>query len=114
MRELGNHCCYVIVRNPIQGDALPLFDASKVRQLLKNELGAREISLTSMEPWLVDGLNRTDLTPTAASRHEAFSILDRQRLIMWLRRLYDQIDSAAEVLLPNEKPPTRARASRRA
>jgi hypothetical protein len=110
VRELGNHCRYVIVRNPIQGDALPLFDASKVRKQLTSEFGAKEISLTRMQPWLVDGLNRTDLTPTVASRHEAFSILDRQRLITWQRRLYDQIDSAADVLLPNEQVPSKAAA----
>jgi len=114
VREIGNRCRYVIVRNPIQGDALPLFDASKVRQQLTNEFGAREISLTRMQPWLVDGLNRTDLTPTVASRHEAFSILDRQRLITWQRKLYEQIDSAADVLLPNEQVPTKACAARRA
>jgi len=113
-RELGNRCRYVIIRNPIQGDALPLFDASKVRQQLRNEFGAREISLTRMQPWLVDGLNRTDLTPTVASRHEAFSILDRQRLITWQRKLYKEIDSAADVLLPNEQVPTKACAGRRA
>ncbi len=114
VRALGSHCRYVIVRNPIQGDALPLFDASKVRQQLRNEFGAREISLTRMQPWLVDGLNRTDLTPTTASRHEAFSILDRQRLITWQRKLYEQIDSAADVLLPNEQVPTKVCADRRA
>ncbi len=113
-RELGNRCRYVIIRNPIQGDALPLFDASKVRQQLRNEFGAREISLTRMQPWLVDGLNRTDLTPTVASRHEAFTILDRQRLITWQRKLYEQIDSAADVLLPNEQAQTTARVDRRA
>jgi len=91
-----------------------LFDASKVRQQLRNEFGAREISLTRMQPWLVDGLNRTDLTPTVASRHEAFSILDRQRLITWQRKLYEQIDSAADVLLPHEQVPTKACAGRRA
>ncbi len=44
-----------------------------------------------MQPWLVDGLNRTNLTTTLAFRQEAFSILDRQRLITWQRKLYEQI-----------------------
>ena len=101
-RELGNRCRYVIVRNPVHEDALPLFDASRIRQQLKDELGAKEISLTRMQPWLVDGLNRNNLTPTAALRHEAFSLLDRQRLIAWQRHLCEQIDSAADVLLPHE------------
>jgi len=113
-RELGNRCRYVIVRNPVHGDALPLFDASKIRQQLKNELGAKEISLTRMQPWLVDGLNRNDLTPTVACRHEAFSILDRQRLITWQRHLYEQIDSAADVLVSHEQAPTKDRSDRRA
>src|SRR6266516_2142170 len=43
--SLGTTCRYVIVRNPIQGDTLPLFDASKVRQKLRHEFGAREITI---------------------------------------------------------------------
>ena len=113
-RELGNRCRYLIVRNPVHGDGLSLFDASRIRQQLKNELGAKEISLTRLQPWLVDGLNRNDLTPAAACRHEAFSILDRQRLITWHRQLCEQIDSAADVLLPYEQAPTTDRIDRRA
>ena len=31
--------------------------------------------------------------------HQDFSIMDRQRLAMWQRRFYDQLDSARELLL---------------
>ena len=32
--------------------------------------------------------------------HQDFSIMDRQRLVMWQRRFYEQLDSARELLLP--------------
>ncbi len=48
VRELGNHCGHVIVPNPVQGHALSMFDVSKVRQQLRNDLGAKVISLTRM------------------------------------------------------------------
>ena len=46
VRELGNHSGYVMLCYHVQGEYLPLFDASNVRQQLRNDLGAREISLT--------------------------------------------------------------------
>ena len=57
--------------------------------------------MSRMQSWLVEGLNRSNLTATAASRDGAFLLLDRQRLQMWQRRLYEQIDSAADLLLPD-------------
>jgi len=54
-----------------------------------------------MDDWLVEGLNRVNLTITAAAKHESFYLLDRQRLVTWQRRLYEQIESAADLLLPN-------------
>jgi len=56
--------------------------------------------VTRMHKWLVEGLQRSRLTPTAARNHQDFSIMDRQRLVMWQRRFYDQLDSARELLLP--------------
>ena|SRR5438477_11054217 len=46
VRELGNHSGYGMLCYQVQGEELPLFDASNVRQQLRNDLGAREISLT--------------------------------------------------------------------
>jgi len=71
-----------------------------VRHRLKTELGAMEISMSRMQNWLVDALNHSGLTPTTARNSPEFYLLDRQRLIMWQRRLYEQIDSVVDLLLP--------------
>jgi hypothetical protein len=69
-------------------------------RLLK-KLEAKEITMPRMEDWLVEGLNRVNLTITVAAKHESFYLLDRQRLVTWQRRLYEQIESAADLFLPN-------------
>jgi hypothetical protein len=82
------------------GEGFDLFDKSKIRQKLLSELGAKEILVTQMHKWLVEGLQRSKLTPTTARNHQDFGIIDRQRLVMWQRRFYEQIESTKEMLLP--------------
>ena len=45
-------------------------------------------------------LQRSKLTPTAARNHQDFTLMDRQRLVMWQRGFYEQLDSVQELLLP--------------
>jgi len=42
------------------------------------------------------------VTVTAAAKHPAFGLLDRQRLQTWQRKLYTEIESAADLLLPTK------------
>jgi hypothetical protein len=96
---------FLVIRNEVHGEGFDLFDKSKIRQKLLSELGAKEILVTQMHKWLVEGLQRSKLTPTTARNHQDFGIIDRQRLVMWQRRFYEQIESTKEMLLPvsNEK-----------
>jgi len=91
---------FLVIRNEVHGEGFELFDKSKLRQKLMNEVGAKEIVVTKMYKWLVEGLQRSKLTPTTARNHEDFHIIDRQRLVMWQRRFYEQLDSVKELLLP--------------
>jgi len=91
---------FVIVRNEVHGDGFELFDKSKIRQKLLNELGAREITVQQMYKWLVEDLQRTKTTPTLAVKGSDFNIFDRQRLLNWQRHFYGQLDSVNDVLLP--------------
>ena len=56
--------------------------------------------MARLQDWLVEGLNKENVTITAALKHPAFSLLDRQRLQTWQRKLYAEIDSTADLLLP--------------
>ena len=85
--EFGNKCSYVVVRNAAHSDSFAIFETCEVRALLKDKLGGREITMTRMQDWLVEALNAENLTITAATKHPAFSLLDRQRLQTWQRKL---------------------------
>ncbi len=91
---------FLIIRNEVHGEGFDLFDKSKLRQKLLSDVGAKEIVVTRMYKWLVEGLQRSKLTPTAARNHQDFTLMDRQRLVMWQRGFYEQIDSVQEMLLP--------------
>ena len=48
----------------------------------------------------LQALNRENITITAATKHVGFSLLDWQRLQTWQRKMFAEIQSAADVLLP--------------
>jgi hypothetical protein len=48
------------------------------------------------------GPHGENLTIRAASKHPDFSLLDWQRLLIWQRRLYKELESASDRLLPTE------------
>ena len=98
--QFGKNCGYVVVRNAAHSDSFALFESSEVRAKLKDKLGGREITMTRLQDWLVESLNADNLTITAATKHPAFSLLDRQRLQRWQRKLYAEIESVADLLLP--------------
>lgn len=100
--QLGKAAGYVVVRNAAHSDSFALFDSAEVRVRLKSELGGKEITMTRLQDWLVEALNRENVTISAAARHAGFSLLDRQRLQTWQRRLFAEIESAADLLLPTK------------
>ena len=101
VEAMADHARFIIIRNQVHAESFSLYDKSAVRVRLLKQLDAKEITMPRMEEWLVEGLNRVNLTITAAAKHESFYLLDRQRLVTWQRRLYEQIGSAADLLLPN-------------
>ena len=98
--EFGERCNYVVVRNAAHSDSFAIFESSDVRDVLAKKLHVREINMTRMQDWLVEALNAENLTITTASKHPSFSLLDRQRLQNWQRKLFAEIESAGDLLLP--------------
>lgn len=97
---------YIVLRNAVHNDNFAIYDQSVVRKRLRKEFGAKEIAVAKLQPWLVEELSLRSLTITNAARDAHFHLLDRQRLQTWQRRLYEQIDTAADLLLPNSAAPT--------
>jgi len=100
--QLEKTAAYVVVRNAAHSDSFALFESSEIRAQLRSVLNGREITVTRLQDWLVEGLNRENLTITAAVKHPAFGLLDRQRLQTWQRKLYAEIEAAADLLLPTK------------
>ncbi|MGA2869382.1 MAG: division plane positioning ATPase MipZ [Verrucomicrobiota bacterium] len=100
--EFGKKCNYVVVRNAAHSDSFALFEASEVRAQLKEKLEGREISMSQLQDWLVVELNQENVTVSMAVKSKSFSLLDRQRLQTWQRKLYVEIESASELLLPSK------------
>ena len=98
--QFGKKCNYVVIRNAAHSDSFALFESSEVRAQLTNKFGGREIAMCRLQDWLVAALNAENLTISGATKHPAFSLLDRQRLQTWQRKLYAEIESVAELLLP--------------
>ena len=100
--EFQNRCNFVVVRNAAHSDSFAIFESSEVRARLADKLGGCEITMTRMQDWLVEALNAENLTITAATKHVSFSLLDRQRIQNWQRKLFVEIESAADLLLPSK------------
>ena len=98
--QFGKKCNYVVIRNAAHSDSFALFESSEVRAQLKDKFGGREIAMYRLQDWLVEALNAENLPITGATKHPAFSLLDRQRLQTWQRKLYAEIESVSDLLLP--------------
>ena len=100
--QFSKQANYVVVRNAAHSDSFALFESSEVRAQLKDKLGGREIAMARLQDWLVEMLNTGGVTISAAVKHSAFSLLDRQRLQTWQRKLYAEIETVADILLPTK------------
>lgn len=100
--QFGKLASYLVVRNAAHSDSFTLFEASEVRAQLKDALGGREIAMTRLQDWLVEALHAENVTISAAVKHASFSLIDRQRLQTWQRKLYAEIESVSELLLPTK------------
>jgi hypothetical protein len=101
--QFNDQASYVVVKNHSFSDQFDIYEKSKTRIRLFDELAGKEIEMPKMDDWLVVALNQTTSTITPALRSEKFTIMDRQRLLIWQREFYQQISSTRDLLLPPGK-----------
>ena len=101
---LADRCRYVIVKNQAHSEQFALYERSKTRARLVDELHAGELVMPRMYDWLVAALNQHNLTATPAQGHPAFNVVDRQRLKNWQKTFYAQVDAHADALLSEVQP----------
>ena len=99
-KRMTDACSYVVLRNAVHDDTFAVYEQSVVRRHLRKDLGMKEINMTRLQPWLVEDLSLKNLPISEAVKDGSLYLLDRQRLQTWQRKLYTEIESAAELLLP--------------
>jgi cellulose biosynthesis protein BcsQ len=97
---LNGRCRYVVVKNQAHSDHFKIYQQSKLRVRLMEELGGREIVMPKLYDWLVTSLNEANLPITEAIKHPEISLVDRQRLKNWQALFNEQIEQVRDLLLP--------------
>lgn len=110
-QSFQHRCRYVIVRNQAHSEQFSIYDASKTRTRLLDELRATEITMPKLYDWLVAKLNQLNVPISQAIQHSSFSLLDRQRLKNWQRQFEEQITLAHDVLLSEQIGPKSVKAN---
>lgn len=103
---------YVVVKNRFFGEQFDIYDKSKTRLRLLDELDGKEIEMPVLEDWLVVALNQATTTITPVLRSDKFFIMDRQRLLNWQRDFYGQLECAYDFLLPSASPSAKKKEAR--
>lgn len=101
--KFSDRSAYLIVKNRFFGGEFDIYDKSKTRLRLLDELDGREIEMPVLLDRLVVALNQATTTITPALRSDKIFIMDRQRLLNWQRDFYAQLESAHHLLLPPGK-----------
>jgi CobQ/CobB/MinD/ParA family nucleotide binding protein len=101
---LGSRCKYVVIKNQAHSEHFTIYEKSKTRSRLIDELDAREIVMPKLYDWLVTGLNQTNLTITAAIANSEFSLVNRQRLKNWREKFFEEIERTRDILVPINEP----------
>jgi hypothetical protein len=95
LNRFGSRLNYVLVQNHIRGDNFDILEASgeKKRAL---ELHARVIDIKRLHEASmvkIDGHSSSFWSATQSSDEHALGILERQRVKMWLKNAYSEIDT---------------------
>jgi hypothetical protein len=98
VERFGERLDYVIVLNHLRGDNFDLFDASPVKERIL-ELKGRILNLRRLHEPVINKIDATSTSFWAAqNRNEegnrTLGILERQRVKVWLRHAYEEIDRA--------------------
>ncbi len=97
-----NRCRYLVVKNHALTEHLTIYDASKTRKRLLNELAAKEMTMPKLHDWLVALLHQANLPVGQGIQYQKFSLMDRQRLKNWQRQFHEQISTVRQIILPGE------------
>ena len=101
-KAFNNRCRYLVVKNHALTEHFTIYDASKTRKRLLNELAAKEMIMPKLHDWLVALLHQVNLPVGQGIQHQKFSLMDRQRLKNWQRQFHEQINTVRQTVLPGD------------
>ena len=101
-KAFNNRCRYLVVKNQAFSEHFTIYDASRTRKRLLNELAAKEMIMPKLHDWLVALLQQANLPVGQGIQHHKFSLMDRQRLKNWQRQFHEQITTVRKTILPGE------------
>jgi hypothetical protein len=97
--QLGSGVSYVVVKNEATGRGFPIYDGSKTRARLTEELGAVEIRMPEVLEHVYYKVDQLNLPWTAAVGSRELDLAERQRVKAFTRAAFAEIEKAAAVLI---------------
>ena len=101
-----DNATYVVVRNYGRGRDFSAFDASPVRARAQ-ELGAMVIDLPELHAGTMRKIDHQGISLWAGAHNKdsGLGLMDRQRVKVWLRRVYQQLDQVGPTLFTHALAP---------
>jgi hypothetical protein len=97
--QLGSGVNYVVVKNEATGRGFPIYDGSKTRARLTEELGAVEIQMPEVLEHVYYKVDQFNLPWTAAVGSRELGLAERQRVKAFIRAAFAEIEKATAVLI---------------
>jgi hypothetical protein len=89
----------VVVKNEATGRGFPIYDGSKTRARLTEELGAVEIRMPEVLEHVYYKVDQLNLPWTTAVGSRELDMAERQRVKAFARAAFAEIEKAAAVLI---------------
>ena len=95
--RFGSRLNYIVVQNQLRGETFEIFDQSEAKAKAL-ELGAKIITLRKLHEPVITKIDKVSSSFWAAQNRSAtdpsgLGLLERQRVKVWIRNAYDQLDS---------------------
>ncbi|EGV28591.1 putative mobilization protein MobD [Thiorhodococcus drewsii AZ1] len=96
----GERAAYVVVRNQGRGKNFSAYEASEARAKAE-EMGAYQIDLPELHAGSMHKIDHGGISLWAAinNKEAGLGLMDRQRVKVWIKRAYQQLDTLNEALL---------------
>ena len=98
VEEFADRVDWLLVRNARDGASMPMYENSRFRARVLQELHGVEAELPLLHRSVMGVLQKHNLTPQAGTTSEHVFLLDRQRCLNFCRAWFAALDQAKEVL----------------